>query len=647
MQPQRHEEEKDDSLLKRYAEMQAKKHSKKLARKLVGKGAKLALKLAKLAVKKLAMLLAKGVAWLIGTIGLPVILIAIFSIIAIVAMSLAFSFFFGTGEGLTGVDRQTYEYIVEQSHNTVNMDSAVERPYRVPEKLIAATIQLEFFKEHDDLKEIIRTMAKKLAPTFDYGEYDEWNEKQVTVCEDGTCNNGEVVRTKKMVTKLDHVDYWNGSTTFTYTPKITDWETVTVTNYKTIEYANLEEVCIDVLKYNPAPYLEKQCSMQMVKHEREIEIKTTTKTRKKYYESSKVVNTDYSTLDGILNSYGLGFDDKRLLEANYLFLGGQIAYTDWLLTMGGGDLGFISFDGTIIPGGGVPPQFMPYYLAAEKKYGVHWYIIAAIHFVETGFSTHPTMISSVGAVGHVQFMPATWVGWSYDIGGGLVSPGIDITSLAVIASGNGYGRDGNGDGKADPWNVEDAIHTAAYYLSKNGYSTDPRNAIWHYNHAEWYVNKVLTNAEKFKNAATYEGGGEIPPLQPGSFMRPATGAVTSPFGYRDGDTHFGIDIGAGGRSNVPIVAAADGVVTRSAFSTSYGNVVYIKHNIGGKEFETVYAHMQNRTVALGATVKQGQFLGYMGNTGKSFGPHLHFEVHNPSWQSNKANALNPALVVPF
>jgi murein DD-endopeptidase MepM/ murein hydrolase activator NlpD len=385
-----------------------------------------------------------------------------------------------------------------------------------------------------------------------------------------------------------------------------------------------------------------------VEKTRKIEIKTITKTRYQYFTFTKNTITDYAVLDSILNSYSLSINDKMLIEANYMFMGGTIAYTDWLKTMGGGGIiggGF--FDGIITPGGGVPPQFMPFYRSAEKAYGVDWYVLAAIHFVETGFSTHPTMISSSGAIGPLQFMPATWVGWSYNIGGGLVSPGLDLSSLSVIANGRGYGRDGNNDGKADPWNEEDAIHTAAYYLSKNNYASDPRNAIWHYNHAEWYVNKVLENAERFKNAATYEGGGEIPPLKPGSFMRPALGPVSSPYGSRWGSMHFGIDIASGGKSQVPIVAAADGIVSRSYYSTSYGNVVFIKHTIEGQEFETIYAHMTNRAVAQGAMVKQGQFLGYMGSTGDSTGVHLHFEVHKPSWTSDKKNSLNPALVVQF
>ncbi|KZE68004.1 peptidase M23 [Fictibacillus phosphorivorans] len=679
------QQSEDQSFARKYAKHQVKKQGKKTAKKLAKKGVKKLAIAGKAAVKKLSVLLLKLLGWIVGAVGLPVILIVIGIIILVIIISLSFSFFMGTGEGLEGNDKAIYEYIVKQSNATVDMNSSIERPYRVPEGLIAATIQIEAIQSKEDIKVIIRNIASSLAPTFDYGEYDEWKEKQVTVCEDGKCKTGDIKHTKNMVTKINHVDYWNGSTTFTYTKKVTEWKSKTVTTYKTIKVpakkAEWIEIMaparlVDPLKDSKYPYyypnhpvydellkIEKNPTSNSydtlvkvyvqkfvdVMVDKKIEVKTTTKTRHQYFTSTQQSITDYATFDGILNSYGLGLNDKKLIEANYLFIGGQIAYTEWLSTMGaGGDFsGMPYFDGTIIPGAGVPPQYMPFYRAAEKKYGVSWNVLAAIHFVETGFSTHPTMISSVGAVGHVQFMPATWVGWKYNIGGGLVSPALDITSLTVIASGRGYGVDGNGDGKADPWNLEDSIHTAANYLSASGFKSDPRKAIWAYNHADWYVNKVLTNAEKFKTSATYEGGGATPPLKPGSFMRPTLGPISSPFGVRSGGMHYGIDIASGGKSNVPIVAAADGIVTRSAFSSSYGNVVYIKHNINGQTWETVYAHMVNRAVANGAQVKQGQFLGYMGTTGDSTGVHLHFEVHLNGWTKNKANARNPALLVPF
>lgn len=141
--------------------------------------------------------------------------------------------------------------------------------------------------------------------------------------------------------------------------------------------------------------------------------------------------------------------------------------------------------------------------------------------------------------------------------------------------------------------------------------------------------------------------GAYPSVTSGDFMRPAVGPVTSEFGARWGTTHFGIDIGSGGSTSVPIVAAADGTVISSYRSTSYGNVVFVSHNIRGRVYTTVYAHMQNRGVSEGQQVSKGQFLGYMGSTGYSTGIHLHFEVHEGLWNDSKSNAVNPRKYVNF
>lgn len=125
----------------------------------------------------------------------------------------------------------------------------------------------------------------------------------------------------------------------------------------------------------------------------------------------------------------------------------------------------------ILPGQSVPSEYVPYYKAAGAAYGVDWTILAAIHKIETNYSRIQIMISSVGAIGHMQFMPSTFAA---------------------------YGVDGNGDGIISPWNIQDSIFTAAHYLAANGFSNDPRGAIWHYNHANWYVNDVLQTAAIIK-----------------------------------------------------------------------------------------------------------------------------------------------------
>lgn len=133
---------------------------------------------------------------------------------------------------------------------------------------------------------------------------------------------------------------------------------------------------------------------------------------------------------------------------------------------------------------------------------------------------------------------------------------------------------------------------------------------------------------------TYE-----PPSSSGSFIFPSAGVVTSQLGSRWNKFHAGIDIAQGG--TVPIHASASGTVARSYFSSSYGNVVFLSHYIDGQLYTTVYAHMRDRQVSTGQSVSQGQTLGHMGNTGHSFGQHLHFELHKGPWNASKSNAVNP------
>lgn len=142
----------------------------------------------------------------------------------------------------------------------------------------------------------------------------------------------------------------------------------------------------------------------------------------------------------------------------------------------------------------------------------------------------------------------------------------------------------------------------------------------------------------------------IPEITDDLFMSPAMGPVTSEFGIRtlNGRTrfHYGVDIGKRG-VNVPIVAVADGVVIRADYSTSYGNVVFITHNLEGEIYTTVYAHLESLSVKSGEIVTKGQELGPMGNTGFSFGAHLHFELHVGEWNIKKSNAVNPREYIDF
>jgi len=105
------------------------------------------------------------------------------------------------------------------------------------------------------------------------------------------------------------------------------------------------------------------------------------------------------------------------------------------------------------------------------------------------------------------------------------------------------------------------------------------------------------------------------------FIWPVNGPVTSPFGWRWGRMHEGIDIGVG--YGTPIHAAASGRVIYAGWMSGYGNLVAIDH---GRGISTAYGHQSRIAVSVGQIVSQGQTIGYVGCTGHCFGPHLHFEV---------------------
>lgn len=146
--------------------------------------------------------------------------------------------------------------------------------------------------------------------------------------------------------------------------------------------------------------------------------------------------------------------------------------------------------------------------------------------------------------------------------------------------------------------------------------------------------KAQEEANKYQNSGTGSGTGSTGSSNVGAnagagyyWPCPSSAYITSVFGYRVhpifGTTkyHSGVDIAANAGSN--ICAAASGTVAIAEYSASYGNYVVIYHANG---MSTLYAHMSSMAVSAGQSVSQGQLIGYVGSTGWSTGPHLHFEV---------------------
>lgn len=120
---------------------------------------------------------------------------------------------------------------------------------------------------------------------------------------------------------------------------------------------------------------------------------------------------------------------------------------------------------------------------------------------------------------------------------------------------------------------------------------------------------------------------------------PSEGIITDTFNTRNG-THKGIDIA--GELGDHVYVVDEGIVTKSYYSQSYGNVIFVKHD---NDLETVYAHLSKRFVEEDQLVEKGELIGEMGNTGHSSGVHLHFEIHNKEWTVTKENAINPILAL--
>lgn len=133
-------------------------------------------------------------------------------------------------------------------------------------------------------------------------------------------------------------------------------------------------------------------------------------------------------------------------------------------------------------------------------------------------------------------------------------------------------------------------------------------------------NKVL---EQPKQQVAKTGSKQVPDMGTGSMVFPVAGDITSWFGPRWGSFHSAVDVAAS--SGTPVLAADSGMVVYRGWDGNYGMVIHIDH--GGGNLVTWYAHLSGYAVNQGDTVEKGEVIGYVGDTGFSTGPHLHYEVH--------------------
>jgi murein DD-endopeptidase MepM/ murein hydrolase activator NlpD len=144
---------------------------------------------------------------------------------------------------------------------------------------------------------------------------------------------------------------------------------------------------------------------------------------------------------------------------------------------------------------------------------------------------------------------------------------------------------------------------------------------------------VFVPGAKMNEAMLQEINGDL-------FIRPIRGRFTSAYGWRRSPIsgvrsfHRGIDLAA--PTGTPIGAGMAGRVTSVGFSAVFGNYVIVSHH---SNYRTLYAHMSSVKTRTGAYVSTGQTIGYVGNTGQSTGPHLHFEVYK------NGITVNPTLLM--
>src|SRR3954454_19138208 len=227
----------------------------------------------------------------------------------------------------------------------------------------------------------------------------------------------------------------------------------------------------------------------------------------------------------------------------------------------------------------IPPFLLPIYQSCGTEYGIPWQVLAGINKIETAFGTNLN-VSSAGAEGWMQFIPSTWAA---------------------------YGVDANEDGRKDPYNPVDAICAAARYLRAAGGDKDLRQAVFAYNHADWYVDEVLLYANQY---------GKLPDALVGSLTGLTEGAhfpVAADARYADdindatalsrsttqrkaaGNAADVIQSNAQRRSiniysslNAPVVAVNDGVIKKMGDSAELGKFIILQDAYGNRY---TYGHL--------------------------------------------------------
>jgi len=228
----------------------------------------------------------------------------------------------------------------------------------------------------------------------------------------------------------------------------------------------------------------------------------------------------------------------------------------------------------------IPLFLLPIYQAAGIEYGVRWEVLAAINEIETDYGRNLN-VSTAGAVGWMQFLPSTW---------------------------KRYGVDANHDGRRDPYNPVDAIFSAARYLKAADAQTDVRQAIFAYNHADWYVDSVLMRASLLGGMPA-DLVGSLTGLTQGHFPVHAKARYADDISERDTKKRVkkgqnaayivqgsakrrGINIFA--KAGSPVIAVQDGKIVRMGTTKRLGKFIQLR-DVYGNTY--TYAHLKKLSAA--------------------------------------------------
>ncbi|HSO98349.1 MAG TPA: lytic murein transglycosylase [Solirubrobacteraceae bacterium] len=238
----------------------------------------------------------------------------------------------------------------------------------------------------------------------------------------------------------------------------------------------------------------------------------------------------------------------------------------------------------------IPPFLLPIYQAAGIQYDVPWQILAAINEIETDYGRNLS-VSSAGALGWMQFMPPTWKTW---------------------------GVDANGDGVRDPYNPVDAIFAAARYLSAAGAAKNVSQAIFAYNHADWYVQSVLLRAKLISG-------------MPGGLIGALTGLVEGHFPVADRARYADDNVQALATRRVNSGNAAIAIGSTKATSTS----------IYARQGAPVIAVNDGKIVKVGRSAKLGRFVQLQDQTGNTY-TYAHLGSISRTYAVPKPTQASPA-----